>query len=228
MNSLKRSTLPPQSNITPVSDPQRVCAGCIAAVAWLGLGARLYADLGVAARDGVSVLGSIADFLSYFSTQANVLVALSMTLAVARPTAIPPLSRPSAQGALAVYMIVTGVTFELLLRTREQGLPWVADTIMHVVVPTLYVIYYGLDISKGRLIWWDPLRWLIYPLIYLTYAMVRGTVDGWYPYPFIDVAGIGYAMVLQNALVFLVLFALLGSAVTLADHWMGRHINHER
>jgi hypothetical protein len=90
---------------------------------------------------------------------------------------------------------------------------------MHVAIPTLYVVYYGLDRSKGRLVWRDPLRWLIYPLIYLIYTMVRGAVDGRYPYPFINVAKIGYLMTLQNALAFLVVFALLGGTVTLADRW---------
>jgi hypothetical protein len=219
MSSLKRPTPASQSSFSSPTDFQRVCAGWIASVAWLGLAIRLYADLGPAARDGGTVLGRIIDFLSYFSTQANILVALSLTLAAARSSAIPLLSRHSAQGALVVYIIVTGVTFELLLRPRERELPWVADTIMHVAIPTLYVVYYGLDRSKGSLVWYDPLRWLIYPLIYLIYTMARGAADGRYPYPFINAGRIGYLMTLQNALAFLVLFALLGGVVTLAARW---------
>jgi hypothetical protein len=219
MSSLKRPTPPSQSSLASPTDFQQFSAGWIAALAWLGLAIRLYVDLGSAARDGGSVLGCIIDFPSYFSTQANVLVALSLTLAAARSSTIPLLSGRSARGALVVYMVVTGVTFELLLRPRERGLPWIADTIMHVAIPTLYVVYYGLDRSKGRLVWRDPLRWLIYPLIYLIYTMVRGAVDGRYPYPFINVAKIGYLMTLQNALAFLVVFALLGGTVTLADRW---------
>ena len=228
MNSPQRHTLPPRSSITSLTDPQRICAGWIAAVAWLGLGIRLYADLSAAVGEGSSILGCVIEFLSYFSTQANILVALSMTLAAARSSAIPLLLRPSAQGALVVYMIVIGVTFELLLRTSEPWLPWLADTIMHVAVPTLYVIYYALDPSKGRLVWWDPLKWLIYPLIYLICTMLRGAGDGRYPYPFIDVAKIGYPTTLQNSLVFLVLFAVLGGAVTLADYWMARLVNYQK
>ncbi|MEZ5420482.1 MAG: Pr6Pr family membrane protein [Vicinamibacterales bacterium] len=43
------------------------------------------------------------------------------------------------------------------------------------------------------------MRWLAYPVAYLAYALTRGSVDGWYPYFFIDVAAIGYGRALTNA-----------------------------
>jgi len=34
---------------------------------------------------------------------------------------------------------------------------------------------------------------------YLVYSLLRGAIDGWYPYFFIDVGAIGYARALTNA-----------------------------
>ena len=40
------------------------------------------------------------------------------------------------------------------------------------------------------------LVWLVYPLFYLAYTMIRGAIIGWYPYPFLDPGVVGgYGMV---------------------------------
>jgi hypothetical protein len=41
--------------------------------------------------------------------------------------------------------------------------------------------------------------WVLWPLAYFVYAMLRGAATGFYPYPFIDVDRLGYAQVLVNA-----------------------------
>ncbi|MFZ5976285.1 MULTISPECIES: Pr6Pr family membrane protein [unclassified Hydrotalea] len=33
--------------------------------------------------------------------------------------------------------------------------------------------------------------WLIYPLLYLVYILIRGSFSGFYPYPFVNVLQIG-------------------------------------
>jgi hypothetical protein len=66
----------------------------------------------------------------------------------------------------------------------------------------------------------DPIVWLIYPIIYLAYIVVRGAVFGVYPYPFVDVMKIGYRMTLLNALIFLLIFLILGCIVKTFDSRM--------
>ena len=37
--------------------------------------------------------------------------------------------------------------------------------------------------------------WLVYPILWVRLTLLRGAVDGWYPYPFLDPADGGYGMV---------------------------------
>ena len=46
---------------------------------------------------------------------------------------------------------------------------------------------------------WAAWLWLVYPLVYFVYALLRGHLLGAYAYPFIDVAMLGYAQVFINA-----------------------------
>lgn len=54
-----------------------------------------------------------------------------------------------------------------------------------------------------------PLAWLVFPVSYLIYVLVRGAVDGWHPYFFINASAIGYRRTLANA-------AMLTSAMFVA------------
>lgn len=55
--------------------------------------------------------------------------------------------------------------------------------------------------------------WLVYPVAYLVYTMVRGRIVGTYPYPFLDVSTLGYLRVLANAMVLLVVFLGIGALI---------------
>jgi hypothetical protein len=63
---------------------------------------------------------------------------------------------------------------------------------------------------KTALRWVQPLYWSAYPVAYLAYALIRGRIVGSYPYPFIDVADLGYRRTLLNSLGLLFMFISLG------------------
>ena len=54
--------------------------------------------------------------------------------------------------------------------------------------------------------------------------LARGHGIGFYPYPFVDVASLGYAQVLLNALAMLGGFILVGVLLILLDRWQGRRL----
>jgi hypothetical protein len=72
-------------------------------------------------------------------------------------------------------------------------------------------------VPKGRLRVADVPRWLVYPVAYLAYILVRGVVTGLYPYPFIDVGALGYAGALRNALVLVAGFVCVGLVLIALD-----------
>ena len=101
---------------------------------------------------------------------------------------------PNLLSAATLYIATVGVTYTLLLSHlfSFEGLPWLADRLLHYVIPLAFVAYWMIFVPKGTLRWTAPLVWLIYPLAYLAVSLVRGAHSGWYPYPFINVATLGY------------------------------------
>ena len=54
------------------------------------------------------------------------------------------------------------------------------------------------------------MRWLIWPILYADYALVRGLASGFYPYPFLDVSVLGIAQIALNVVVLVAAFVALG------------------
>jgi hypothetical protein len=95
------------------------------------------------------------------------------------------------------------------------------DELLHSVIPVMAFISWLLYAGKDRLQWKDFSRWLIYPMAYLVYVLIRGSVSAFYPYPFIDRGALGINKVLVNAAGITVLFA----AISLAFIALGKYVS---
>jgi hypothetical protein len=91
------------------------------------------------------------------------------------------------------YAIVTGVVYNILLRDvpNDDGYvgPWWPNEALHVWIPVYIAVDWMLATGRARIAW--SAMWLAvsYPLIWVGVTMVRGGVDGWYPYPFLEPFG---------------------------------------
>ena len=186
----------------------------LAVIAWGGVLLQLWLSLRLAHANGMSVVAGVWVYLGYFTVLTNIFVALQVsvqTFAVSNPIR-QFFASAQTLACAATGIAVVGLGYHLLLRHiwNPQGLQWLADTLLHYVVPVAYCLYWLLALPKARLPWWSPLAWCIYPVAYFAYALVRGVMMGTYPYPFIDVAAIGYGQTFLNALGLLVVFVLVG------------------
>ncbi|MFF4189685.1 Pr6Pr family membrane protein [Nonomuraea sp. NPDC001831] len=136
--------------------------------------------------------------------------------------------RPSAElkGAVTLYIVITGLVWHFLrmrgaspfehLSLHGYGL---GNFLLHYVTPVMAVIdWLFLDRNAPRPRWAAALRWLVYPMAYLAFALVRGALlppGAWkrYPYPFLDVDTFGYDGVALMALALAVCFVLLGAGL---------------
>lgn len=135
---------------------------------------------------------SVANFFSYFTNLSN-LFAASVLLACALPGA----SRAAAWRDVARYMAVVnmsivGIVFALLLRNEDLGglLPWV-NVVLHYLMPCVVLLDWLLWPPATPLASRHLAVALVVPALYLVYALVRGALVGWYPYPFLDQARAG-------------------------------------
>ncbi|MGZ5849430.1 MAG: Pr6Pr family membrane protein [Methyloceanibacter sp.] len=61
--------------------------------------------------------------------------------------------------------------------------------------------------------------WMLFPFAYAAYSLMHGAVMGFYPYPFLDVAALGYEQVLLNMGLLIVVFAGLGLLLVGSRAW---------
>lgn len=203
-----------------------------AVLGWFGLTVQLYLILLARWQGDASLLGGLVNFFGFFTVLSNILVATVLTAdAFGRESAARRfwLAPRVVSGVLASILFV-GIAYSLLLRHlwQPQGWQLIADGLLHDVMPVLFAVYWWRRVEKGALRVGHVLAWSVYPLVYFGYALLRGQLIGFYPYPFIDVAVLGFTQVLLNALVMLAAFLVLGLGVIGLDRWQGRRLAKAR
>lgn len=197
-----------------------------AALGWFGLAVQLYLILIARWADHASLLGGVVKFFSFFTVLTNTLVVAALTCALS-----PRQSRghrflrdPAVCGGIAVSIALVGIAYNILLRHlwHPQGWQWIADELLHDVMPLAFVLYWWLYVPKGTLRFKHVLWWVLYPVGYFGYVLLRGNVVGDYLYPFIDVGTIGFSKSFVNAGAVLMGFVTIALLVLGVDRLMAQ------
>lgn len=186
----------------------------IALVTWFAVVLQLFLNVRQAIENGDNTLDGIVTYFGYFTVLSNILVALVATLRIQRGNwnRNALFNHPMALGCATTAILMVGIAYHLLLRhiRDPQGWGWLANCLLHYVVPASALAYWYAW-PPGRLPRWAPLAWCIYPLSYLVYVLARGEMLGDYPYYFIDASELGYGPALLNGLGLTAGFAVLGT-----------------
>ncbi len=170
------------------------------------------------------------NFFSYFTVLTNVLATAAFACALLPDTTL--LGRvarsPVLRAAIAMYIAVVGLTYHFLLAQvwDPQGWLWVANGLLHYVMPAAVVLDWILFVPKGALGWRDPVRWLAFPVIYTVWTLIHGYAsggaDGWWPYWFMNIPRLGLPMAAFWLTGMLVFFLVVGLLVVAIDRRLGR------
>ena len=92
------------------------------------------------------------------------------------------------RGAAVVYMAVTYIVFAVLLRDLQDQLqtnvPWV-DSVLHRVMPIAAIADWLIDPPRTAITFRRAVgAWIGFPLAWTAFTLIRGEIDGRYPYPF--------------------------------------------
>ena len=141
-------------------------------------------------RNGLSVV----NFFSYFTVLSNVAAMVVLAVRAFKPEISFRSSFVAVNGAMTLYMAVTGLVYAVLLApaSADVGLTlgWV-DSILHVIGPLAVVIDWLIIPPSHALGSTVLLKWMIFPSSYLVYSLSRGPLVEWYPYPFLDPGAVG-------------------------------------
>lgn len=99
------------------------------------------------------------------------------------------------RGAATLYMVTTGIVFAVLLAGIEgivlTAVPW-DNIVLHYIIPIAALVDWIIDPPRSRIGFKKALVWMIFPLVYVVYSLLRGPLVDWYPYPFLDPTTQGY------------------------------------
>ena len=198
------------------SQTARVVAALIAVATWVGLIVQFDASLTLTH----SPAGALSAMLRYFRVITNILVAIVFTLIAISTLRISP----SLMGCTVLAIMLVGIIYALLLRglIELSGGAKLADLLLHSVTPLLVPLFWLVFTPKGGLRWRDPLVWMLMPLAYFIYALLRAQIEGIYAYPFMNAAEIGWTRTMLNAVVLAAGFLIAGNALVWLDRRMAK------
>lgn len=193
-------------------------------VIWFSLVLQFSISIAAYREAGRSIAGSLLILFSFFTILTNILAVKSATIILIAPNSYWGrfFSKSQVQCAITVYIVIVGLVYNLVLRQQWSPKGWfkLADELLHLVNPVLFVVYWLVFALKSDLKYKYLPAWLLYPVIYFIYILIRGAVKGDYPYPFMNVTLHGYITVTLNCIIVLLAFAGIGALFI----WIGRLI----
>lgn len=131
-------------------------------------------------------LAAALNLFSYFTIQTNLIVGIVLLATTLGP-------RPSPRSdtllrAATFWILITGIVFNVLLSKvyHPTGLAAWISVVHHTATPLAMLANWIFFEEKGRTRMRDIGLWIAYPVVYLAGSMVRGLIDGFYPYWFIN------------------------------------------
>lgn len=191
---------------------QKVYLSILVFIAWFALIFQFYLHInsGIATKPELLIR-----FFSYFTIDSNLLVALcSTSMLFFRSASVGRFfAKPEVITAISVYIIVVALVYNVVLRFLWvlEGWSMVLKELLHVIVPLMFLVYWICFVPKHQLKWSYLLGWLVYPLVYTIFVLIRGNYANFYPYPFLNIGKLGLGKVLFNCVLVTLVFALLST-----------------
>jgi hypothetical protein len=189
------------------------CAALVLQAALVVSGASVLAETEVP-----PLLTRVGRLVSYFTIQSNLLVAVTAVQLARDPARDGSLWRV-VRVAAVVGITVTGLVHFLLLRPLLdlEGANWLADKLLHMVVPVLAIAAWLLAGPRPRAPWRTAITALVWPVAWLVWTLAVGAATGWYPYPFLDVGAEGVTAVAVTCAAVTVVFVAFAATLSLLD-----------
>jgi hypothetical protein len=161
-------------------------------------------------------------FFAYFTIQSNLIGVAAFAWLLANRDRPRTRRLELLRGAAAVYLTVTFFVVIFLLSGEDVqlNLVWV-DVVLHKIFPVIMVADWLIDPTRVTLSVLDPIIWLVYPVLWAIVTVIRGALDGWYPYPFLNPANGGYGQVALVIMAITVGFLVLAGAIAAAGNAVG-------
>ena len=159
-------------------------------------------------------------FLAFFTIQSNLVGVAAFAWVLSNGDRPRSRNLELFRGASAGYLTVTFLVVVFLLSGVDVQLQlvWV-DIVLHKIFPIIVVLDWILDPPQTRLAIRDAAIWLVYPIAWTVLTVIRGAIDGWYPYPFLDPSNGGYGKVAVTVVAVTIGFVVIAAAYVALGNW---------
>ena len=196
----------------------RVLMAVIALLGWAAIAVQLVLTVRMVRDNGRSLGAGVALYLAYFTILTNLLCAVAVSFPLLAPHSRPAgfFTRPSVITGATAAILLVGVAYNAFLRQYDHphGAGVLTNAQLHLLMPLLFTLYWWYAVPAGSIGWGDIPTWLVYPVLYMGYMLLRGAWTGHYPYPILDVRRLGYGGVLLHGAGLLLLTTLTGVLLT--------------
>lgn len=101
--------------------------------------------------------------------------------------------------SLCTMAVLTSIVYFSVIGPRDGFVFSLSSILSRIVMPVLLLTEWILFEEKGTVHWWDPFYWLIYPIFYGTFMLLRPIIwtNAWlingsiYPYYFLNYSALG-------------------------------------
>ena len=165
-------------------------------------------------------IGPALIFLTqFFTILTNAAIVVTLGL-----IALGRMVSPRLMRAFVVSIICVGLVYHALLAhlVDFQGWAKVADHGLHTVVPAGAFLWWVLTVCHPRFRFSDIALWTVWPLSYVFYVLGRAEFSAFYPYPFMDLATLGWPRLIGNLVGLAVAFILIGFALVALERVIKR------
>lgn len=167
-----------------------------------------------------SAAARVANVFAYFTVESNLIVGITSALLAVNPHRHSTVFRVFLIAGMT-GITLTGIVYHTVLVGLVELTAWgtAADVVLHSVVPVAAVAGWLVFCPRGRtsmrIVWWS----LLYPAAWLALTLVRGPITRFYPYPFVDVATLGYLRVAANCVVVGAGYVAIAALAVAYDRW---------
>jgi hypothetical protein len=124
------------------------------------------------------------------------------------------------RGAAVLYLVISALTYPTQAHNGLLSPFWSAGVLWYVL-PTAAVADWLIDPPVEAILFGNGTLWLIYPLLYIIYTLVRGRLTGWYPAMRLDPSQTNPAIIAGEFAV-LVIIALCAIGLLVRPHKLTR------
>jgi hypothetical protein len=157
------------------------------------------------------------NFLSYFTVQSNILLAVTLVALAIRPPLARHVPFLTMRGMATLAIIVTGLVYAVLLAPASADVDVslrAVDFVVHTLAPIVGLVDWLVDPPRPRPPLATVMSWLAFPILWLVYTLTRGALTGWYPYPFLDPDLESAGSIIATCLTITALFGVLAAAIS--------------